>query len=194
MDYREALAHVISLLYHRGLVQIRGGNASIIDRSHDLIYITPTGLPRTLIKPSDIAVIKLNGEKVEGVPSSEWRLHTEIYKMIREAKAIVHAHPPITIAFGEAGVDLDLSVTTEAGNNITCVSKIPPLKPGSIELAKETANTMMREGCNVALLRRHGIVAYSSKSIFHALDIIEALEDLAKTLICKKILNKYRGI
>ncbi|MEB3861374.1 MAG: class II aldolase/adducin family protein [Desulfurococcales archaeon] len=178
-DPREDLAAVMRLLYSRGLVQVRGGNASIVDRGRGLVYITPTGVPRHLVSPSDIAVITLEGEVVEGRPSSEWRMHVAIYKEVGEAAAVVHAHPPHAIAAGELG-GLDTSLTTEAGYNISCITLVPPLPPGTWGLAESVARGMARSGCNVAIMRRHGVVAYSAKTVYHALDAVEAVEDLAK--------------
>ncbi len=182
MTPAEILADVMRLLYTRGLVQVKGGNASIIDRDRDTIYITPSGHPRHLLEAEHIAAIDLQGNTLYGNPSSEWRLHLAIYKRIPEVMSIVHAHPPYTIALGELG-GADLSLTTEASYRITCISIIPPLKPGTWELAEETAKTLKTQGCNTAILRRHGVVAYSSKDPYHALDAIEALEDLAKIQI-----------
>ncbi|MCE4605063.1 MAG: class II aldolase/adducin family protein [Desulfurococcales archaeon] len=178
-DPREDLATVMRLLYTRGLVQVRGGNASIVDRSRGLVYITPTGVPRHLVSPRDIALITLDGDVVEGSPSSEWRMHVAIYRVIQDASAIVHAHPPHTIAAGELG-GLDVSLTTEASYNITCISLAPPLTPGTWSLAESVAKMLSQNGCNVAIMRRHGVVAYSSKTVYHALDAVEAVEDLAK--------------
>lgn len=178
-EWRGDLASVMRLLYSRGLVQVRGGNASIVDRDRGLIYITPTGKPRHLVTPEDIAVITMDGRVVSGSPSSEWRLHAAIYKEVGEASAIVHAHPPHVIAAGEVG-GLDLSLTTEASYSISCITLVPPLPPGTWDLAATTAKMLREQGCNAAILRRHGVVAYSSVSIYHALDMVEALEDLAR--------------
>ena len=182
MPPAEMLADVMKLLYTRGLVQVKGGNASIIDRDRGTIYITPSGHPRHLLKAKHIAAIDLQGNTLYGNPSSEWRLHLAIYKRIPEAKSIVHAHPPYTIAIGELG-RIDLSLTTEASYRIKCISIVPPLKPGTWELAEEAARLLESQECNTAILRRHGVVAYSPGDPYYALDAIEALEDLAKIQI-----------
>ncbi|MFN4046150.1 MAG: class II aldolase/adducin family protein, partial [Acidilobaceae archaeon] len=57
-------------------------------------------------------------------------------------------------------------------------------------LAESTARKMRETGCNIAILERHGVVAYSASDIYDALDTIEALEDLAKIIIAKTILGK----
>lgn len=187
---RGRLADALRLLYMRGLVQVKGGNASIVDRDRGLIYITPSGTPKHTVKPEDIAVVDLDGNTISGYPSSEHLLHSHIYKAIREAKAIVHAHPPHVLALVEAGINIDTSLLAEAHHKIKCLAKIPPIKPGTLELAESTARKMRETGCNIAILERHGVVAYSASDIYDALDTIEALEDLAKIIIAKTILGK----
>ncbi len=184
------LADVLKLLYMRGLVQVKGGNASIIDRARGLIYITPSGTPKHTVKPEEIAVIDLEGNTINGSPSSEHMLHSQIYKAIREAKAIVHAHPPHTLALVEAGINIDANLLAEAHHKIKCIAKIPPIKPGTLELAETTARKMKETNCNIAILERHGVVAYSTNDIYDALDTVEALEDLAKIILAKTILDK----
>lgn len=176
-DLANAVAEAIRLLYSRGLVQVKGGNVSAFDRQAGLVYITPTGVPRHLVKPDDIAVVSLDGKVVVGNPSSELMMHLEIYKGVSDAVAVVHAHPVSVLALYESGGRLDLSLTTEARIRTNCVEEVPPLQPGSEELARATAAALSR--CRAAVLRGHGITAYSSKDVFEALDAVEALSDLA---------------
>jgi L-fuculose-phosphate aldolase len=182
-----AVAEVMRLAYMRGLVQIKGGNVSFIDRFRELIYITPSGVPKYSLKPSDIAVVTVNGERVKGAPSVEYLMHLNIYKTVEEANAIVHAHPPYTLAAVEAGLKLDLNMLSEALVKIKCYTIVPELKPGSRELALTVARALKESGCNTAVLRRHGVVAYSNQDPFDALDTIESLEDLAKIHLLKQL-------
>ena len=168
------------LLYHRRLVQVRGGNASIIDRDKGIMYISASGLPRHLTKPEDTAVIRMDGTVIRGNPSSEWRLHAAIYQSIPEAKAIVHAHPLHTITVGELGLELKPEILSEAMYGIGCVTTVDYIKPGTWELAREVAGKLASSGCHAAIMKRHGAVVYSDKSIYHALDSMEALEDLSR--------------
>lgn len=170
---------MMRLLYQRRLVQVRGGNASIIDRDKGIIYISPSGLPRHTVTREDTAIIRPDGTIMKGRPSSEWRLHTAIYQAIPEAKAIVHAHPPHTITAGELGVRLRPEILSEAAYSLGCITLVEYIKPGTWELATTTAESLKHSGCRAAILKRHGAVVYSDKSIYHALDAMEALEDLA---------------
>ena len=182
-DPRRDIADVMRLLYMRGIVPVRGGNASIIDRDEGIIYMSPTGIPRSLIKPSDIAIISIDGAILEGDPTSEWRMHLSVYRADGSAKAIVHAHPPSLLALNYKGLVPDPKYLTEVRVNAKCITKAPYKPPGSLELAEIVSKTVRETGCNAIILDRHGALAYSDKSIYHALDLLEALEDLSRIML-----------
>ncbi|MFP3227670.1 MAG: class II aldolase/adducin family protein [Caldisphaera sp.] len=176
--YLSQISDVMKLMYNRKLVQIRGGNASIIDRINNLIYISPTGVPRHKITNNDVSVIDINGKVIVGLPSSEWRMHLSIYKNVENAKGIVHAHPPYLLALNRKGLKLDLNYLTETSLRVKCLQEIPLINPGTEELANAVGEAA-KMGCNAIILDNHGIVSYSNESIYHALEIVEAIEDLA---------------
>ena len=65
-----------------GLVTFTWGNVSAIDREKGLFVIKPSGVDYNLLKPEDMVVMDLNGNKVEGRynPSSDTPTHLELYK------------------------------------------------------------------------------------------------------------------
>ena len=196
---QDQVADVMNLLYRRGLVSVTGGNASIYDPEWGVVYISPTGKPRHLITPSDIAIIDLDGRKIRGSPSSEWRMHVAIYKRIPGARAVVHAHGVHTITLstllGEIeGLEPNVELLGEAAISTGgCVALAKWAKPGTWELAEKVASALADSGCRAAIMERHGAVAYSEGSIYRALDAIEALEDLARlTLLRASILQALR--
>ncbi len=188
-DYQRDIASVMKLLYMRGLVQIRGGNASIYDTEKELVYISPSGYPRHEIECKDIAIIDMDGNVIKGKPSSEWRMHLEIYKNVDGARAIVHAHSPFTIVMGELNIKPKIELTTESEARIRCVELVPKIAPGTSKLAKAVAAALKESKCPAAILKGHGVVAYSPESIYKALEIVEALEDLSKIQILLRVLR-----
>jgi len=177
-DARRDVASVLRLLYERGLVQVRGGNASIHDPARGLVYMSPTGVPRNLVGPEHVALVSLDGRIVSGSPTSEWRMHLSVYHAAAGARAVVHAHPRAVLALMHSRVDLDPGLASEAGLQVECVGRVPFLRPGSAELAEAVGREAAR-GCNVILLEGHGVVVWSPATIYHALDLLEAVEDLA---------------
>ena len=75
-----------------GLVTFTWGNVSAIDRESGLFVIKPSGVAYDRLKPEDMVVMNLKGEKVEGRynPSSDTATHLELYKAFPEIGGIVH--------------------------------------------------------------------------------------------------------
>lgn len=180
------------IAYSRGLTQTRGGNASILDKSLGLVYVTPRGAPKQSLSAGMISLVSLDGRVLWGSPSSELSLHLEVYKRVDEARAILHLHPPMTLAVAELGIDFELGVFSEATYGVRCIAKIPFIKPGTVELAEAVGRALQETGCNIAILEKHGVVAYSANSLYEALDAIEALEDLSRILLARKLLEESR--
>ena len=80
----------------KGLITYTWGNVSGIDREKGLFVIKPSGVPYETLKPSDMVVMNLDGEKVEGDlnPSSDTPTHLELYKAYEDLGGIVHTHSP----------------------------------------------------------------------------------------------------
>jgi L-fuculose-phosphate aldolase len=197
---REALTKAMKLLYERGLVNLRGGNASaklVLPNGVEYVYITPSGRPKPLLRPSDIAVVAPDGAVIEGQPSSELKLHLYTYAARRDVRAVVHAHNPLAVAVASLGMELTLArVTVESRYYVGgCVAKVPYYEPGSEELARAVARAV-RE-CDVVVLENHGAVAVGKshdpvEAVFEALDRLEALEDAARVLITRYTLSLAR--
>ena len=64
-----------------GLVTFTWGNVSGIDREKGLFVIKPSGVEYDKLKPEDMVVVDLQGNKVEGEynPSSDTPTHVVLY-------------------------------------------------------------------------------------------------------------------
>jgi L-fuculose-phosphate aldolase len=194
---RRALVEAMRMLHSRGLVNLLGGNASarlVLPDGTQFIYITPSGAVKPLMKAEDIAVIGLDGTVHEGRPSSEYRLHLAVYRSRGDVRAVVHAHPTFTLIAASRGLELDTSILgVEAEYYLGgCIARVPPLKPGSEELASETARAL--RDCNVAVLEAHGVVAIGTsedpvRAVYEAVDRIEVLEEIARATILSRLLQ-----
>ena len=100
-EERRQIVEVGKLLYDRGLVQMSGGNISIIDRKANLVAIKPSGAQYIHMKPEDIIIVDMDGNVVEGnkKPSIETFMHLGIYKKRLEINAVVHCHPVHAVAW-----------------------------------------------------------------------------------------------
>ena len=100
----------------RGLVTYTWGNVSGIDREKGLFVIKPSGVDYDALKPSDMVVVDLQGNRVEGElnPSSDTKTHVVLYSAFPETGGIVHTHSPYAVAWAQAGEDLPCYGTTHA--------------------------------------------------------------------------------
>ena len=103
-------------LPRRKLVTYTWGNVSGIDREKGLFVIKPSGVDYDVLKPSDMVVMDLQGNQVEGTlnPSSDTKTHLVLYNAFPSIGGIVHTHSPYAVAWAQAGEDLPCYGTTHA--------------------------------------------------------------------------------
>nr|WP_300306141.1 L-ribulose-5-phosphate 4-epimerase [uncultured Anaerostipes sp.] len=103
-------------LPEKGLITYTWGNVSGIDREKGLFVIKPSGVPYEELKPEDMVVMNLQGEKVEGDlnPSSDTPTHLELYKAFEKLGGIVHTHSPWATSWAQAGRAIPCYGTTHA--------------------------------------------------------------------------------
>ena len=100
----------------RGLITYTWGNVSGIDRETGYFVIKPSGVDYDLLKPEDIVVMDLEGNKIEGHlnPSSDTPTHIELYKAYPEIGGVVHTHSPWATSWAQAGRYIPCYGTTHA--------------------------------------------------------------------------------
>src|SRR5258705_6134186 len=74
--------------------------------------------------PDMMVITDLEGKKISGErdPSSELKMHLEVYKNRPDARAVVHAHPPTATGFAVAGIPLARGVLAQL---VTTLRSIP---------------------------------------------------------------------
>jgi L-ribulose-5-phosphate 4-epimerase len=103
-------------LVKHNLVIFTWGNVSGIDREKGLVVIKPSGVDYDVMKASDMVVVDLDGNVVEGDlnPSSDTPTHLILYKAFPELGGIVHTHSTYATAWAQAGRDIPNIGTTHA--------------------------------------------------------------------------------
>jgi len=72
----------------------RGTSGNLSVRTDAGFLITPSGRNYADLVPGDIVAMNFDGEWLgSNMPSSEWRIHRDIYRQREDALAILHAHP-----------------------------------------------------------------------------------------------------
>jgi L-fuculose-phosphate aldolase len=171
-------------MYNKNLVVATDGNVSA--RTQDnCILITPSG--KRDITMEDIVKIGLDGsirsKRVQ--PSSEYKMHIEVYRKRKDVFGIVHTHPPYATAFAVAGISLEPMVAEAvfANGNIPVTPYATPSTeevPRSISILIETHNSL--------LLSHHGLLTVG-KDIIEALNRAERVEFLAKVTFLTRLLG-----
>lgn len=115
----------------RNLVTYTWGNVSGIDREKGLFVIKPSGVNYEDLKPEDMVVIDLDGNRVEGRynPSTDTATHLELYKAFKEIGGVVHTHSPWATVWAQAGRSIPSYGTTHADyfyGEIPCARSLTP--------------------------------------------------------------------
>jgi L-ribulose-5-phosphate 4-epimerase len=103
-------------LLRYGLVIFTWGNVSGIDRDKGLVVIKPSGISYDRMKPADMVVMDLYGNKVEGVmkPSSDTPTHIFLYLHFPDIGGVVHTHSAWATSWAQARRPIPAYGTTHA--------------------------------------------------------------------------------
>jgi L-ribulose-5-phosphate 4-epimerase len=123
----QVLASNLALQAH-GLVTLTWGNVSAIDRASGLVVIKPSGIAYDSMIASDLVVVDLDGEVIEGQrrPSTDTPTHAALYRAFDEIGAVVHTHSTWATAWAQAQREIPLLGTTHAD---LCAYPIPLTRP-----------------------------------------------------------------
>ncbi len=181
-------------VYSRGLVAGTWGNISIrLKKDPEKFAITPSGMDYRKIEKEDIAVLNLEGEKIEGrkKPSTENPLHRLIYKNRENVNAILHTHSVYASAVACTGKEIppliEDMVQIVGGKVETANYELP----GSEDLARAALETLQDK--NATLLANHGAVAVGP-DIDTAIMVGEIVEKSAKIFTISKMLGEPKEL
>ncbi|AST94440.1 MULTISPECIES: L-ribulose-5-phosphate 4-epimerase [Sutcliffiella] len=165
----------------RNLVIYTWGNVSAIDREQGLVVIKPSGVPYEKLKPSDLPVIDLNGNKVEGDlnPSSDTATHLVLYKAFPEIGGVVHTHSPWCTKWAQACRAIPTFGTTHADyfyGDIPCTRPLTPLEIAT-EYEKNTGDVIVETFKNLNPNDIPGVVVHSHGPFNWGKDPMKAVEN-----------------
>jgi L-ribulose-5-phosphate 4-epimerase len=103
-ELKESVCKANLDLVNHGLVIFTWGNASGIDRDRGLVVIKPSGVSYNSMKPSDMVVMDLYGNKVEGEmkQSSDTPTHIFLYLQFPEIGGVAHTHSTWATSWAQA--------------------------------------------------------------------------------------------
>lgn len=162
-------------LQRRGLNQGTAGNVSV--RSAGGFLITPTGKAYDSMKPADIVALDREGGIVgKGRPSSEWRLHRDVYSRRPEVGAVVHTHSGFATTLAclrEKIPAVHYMMAFFGGDDIRCSGYATY---GTQELSDRVLKAL--DGRKAALMGSHGLIVLG-RDLAEALALTIEAENLA---------------
>ena len=181
LDERKQICRVGTLLWERGHVAGYEGNISLrVDHGRDTrLLITPAGTCKGMLEPSDLLDVDLNAQLKQGSgkPSSESSLHTGVYRLLPDVRAVIHTHSPHATACSLLPGGLDTSGLPEAAASFGEVALVPWAAAGSQDLYYAARPLLAKH--RALLLARHGLLCYSRTSLIDTFHLIEQVEHLA---------------
>ena len=157
-----------------GLGRGTSGNLSV--RVGSGFLITPTGMPYESLQPDDLTLVAPDGcWHGDRAPSSEWRLHRDLYARRPEAGAVLHTHSPFAVALACLRLDLPpfhYLVARFGGDSVRCAAYATY---GTQQLSDAALAAL--EGRSGALLANHGAVVCADR-LDRAFGLAVELEDL----------------
>jgi L-fuculose-phosphate aldolase len=155
-----------------------GAAGNLSARQGEGFLITPSGMPPEQCAARDMVGMGMDGRATgPHAPSSEWRIHRDIYASVPEAGAVVHAHSPFATALACQRREIPpfhYMIALFGGDSVRCAAYAVF---GSETLSKNALAALA--GRNACLLANHGMLAYG-RDPEHAVSQAIELETLCE--------------
>ena len=178
-DVSERLVKAGRELNENGLVRGTSGNISAKIPGTDAFLIKPSGAQMKKMKPEELVLVDLEGNKVRGSMkvSLETPIHAAIYRTRRDVQAVVHTHAPTATAFGIARTEI-LPLQVEMFMFLSNGVPVVPFKPPGSKALADAVQQKIKD-YDAVILENHGIVTVGS-NIETACNLNEMVEEAAK--------------
>ncbi|WP_079433586.1 class II aldolase/adducin family protein [Zoogloea sp. LCSB751] len=173
---REGLLATARSMAASGLNAGTAGNASV--RCARGFLITPSGRPYEDCTGDDMALVAMDGSwSGPYAPSSEWRIHRDIFAARPEAGAVLHAHSSFATALACHRRDIPAfhyMIARFGGDSIRCA----PYATFGTQALSASALTAL-ENRNACLLANHGMLVFGG-DLRHTLALAIEFETLCE--------------
>jgi L-fuculose-phosphate aldolase len=186
-EYRDDICQIGRLVFQKGWVAANDGNITIrLDAER--ILATPTGVCKGMMQPDDLIIVDMKGNKISGRAqgTSEIAMHTTVYGLRPDVKAVVHAHPPVATGYATAGRELNLALLPEVVIGLGCVPLADYGLPGTSALTEPMLPLIPKY--DALMMANHGAVCYG-EDVFKAYFKMETLEHFARIQLVAELLG-----
>ena len=179
-------------LMERGLVEGTWGNCSLrIDDS--LMAVTPSGRRYEDMTPNDIVIMDYHTLEVIGdiKPSSEKKVHAQLYKTRKDVNAVIHTHQPHASTVAAARREVPPILDDQAqilGPGVRCAAYA---LPNTKKIVKTTVKAL--KGRYAALMANHGAITLG-RTMEEAIIAALVLEKACKAFIQAEFIGGAKSI
>ncbi|MEG2283914.1 MAG: class II aldolase/adducin family protein [Bacilli bacterium] len=172
------------LVEEKLIVRTWGNISQRIDENN--YYITPSGRDYTTLEQGDMVKMRIKDNYVydQGKPSSEYKIHREIYNRFKDVNFIIHTHQDYGSALSLLGLS-QIKIKSKLmglGQNILFADYG---LPGSDRLAKNVAKELKKVKGNAIILKNHGVICFG-KSFEEAFAAAKELELVARQVLINR--------
>lgn len=191
LEQRRELCSVGKSLWIRNYCAGNEGNISL-RLPNGTILCTPTGVSNGDLIPEELCVVDLSGKVLAGPlrPSSELKMHLEIYQRRADVNAVVHAHPKHVLTLAIVNKPLPCAIYPEAELFLGEIPMVPYRALGSDALAKALGEEVTADTTSI-VMANHGATTFAT-SLRQAYYNMEILESFCQVLIQCKQFGDYQ--
>lgn len=193
IDHCKSLVHESGKkLLNLGLVSGTWGNISVRVDANTMV-ITPSGQQYEKVQTGDMVVVNIFDLSYAGdiKPSSELKLHAEIYKRRKEVNAVIHTHQMNASTVAAARREVPPILDDMAQLLGPSVRVADYALPNTKKIVKATIKAL--KGRNAALLANHGAVVVG-RDMEEAFWGCQVLEKACKAFIEAEFLGGAKAI
>lgn len=151
--------------------------------------ITPSGRDYLSLSPDDIVTVNTADCSYHGSikPSSEKRIHAEVYKLHPEANFVIHTHQDQASIISASDLT-NIKVPGDYSGLGSEVLVAPYALPGTSKLARRVSQTLSHSKGQSVIMKNHGALCFG-KDYDEAFLIAHQLEDACRQYIVDRYLN-----
>ncbi len=175
-ELKKMIIEIGRRIWVRGFVAANDGNITV-KINDDEILTTPTGVSKGFMTPDMIIKMSIDGKVLSSSskykPSSEVKMHLEVYQQREDIRSVIHAHPPYCTSFAVAGIPLDKCVLPEAILTLGAVPIAEYATPSTMEIPESIRPHI--QNTDAVLLANHGALTLGTDLInaYHRMETLE---------------------
>ncbi|MFO7896167.1 MAG: class II aldolase/adducin family protein [Candidatus Cloacimonadales bacterium] len=178
-------------MWQSRFVAANAGNISVL-LDDETILTTPTGVSKGFMRAEMLITVDRKGQILQAEkdyrPSSELKMHLEVYNQRPDVRAVVHTHPPGATTFAVLGQTLSENILPEVVLNLGII----PLAAYGLPSSAEIPNSLRPhlQTSDAILLQNHGCLTVGA-DLANAYFKLEILEHYCQILYRCRQLGKF---